>query len=79
MFDIKLKDGRYLQNVDVCDEILGFMEEIGDILNNQNPVNNENYKMYIYHRNDEECENLLADITSDDIEYICKAYKYKEV
>ena len=72
MFDIKLIDGRYFSNVCIVDEFTGDMDNMKDILDNSN------YKMSIYHFIDDEEEELLATIHSDDIEYICEAYEYKE-
>ena len=76
-FDIKLKDGRYFKNVVPCDEdsalkdkeyILdsGYRDEEGEIVND---------KIYLYHISDYDGDFVLAEIMSEDIEYICEAYK----
>ena len=71
MFDVKLTDGRYFKNIDFVDNDFGEVINISSILD-------WGYKMQIYHENDFEGEDLLAEIKSDDIEYVCKAYKYRE-
>ena len=76
-FDIKLKDGRYLRNVIPCDEDGSLNNKI-DILdcvciNDDGEIVND--KIYLYHISDYDCEFVLAEITSDDIEYICEAYE----
>ena len=71
MFDIKLKDGRYFSNVCIMDEIQNvWLEHIVTILDNSD------FKMQIYHGNDDDCEETHEEITSGDIEYICPAYTY---
>jgi len=71
MFDVKLKDGRYFSNVDIWDCDLGEFDDIEFILK-------WNEQMQIYYSNDENGKNLLAEITCEDIEYICKSYTYKD-
>ena len=80
-FDIKLTDGRYFKNVLVCSDG-GVENSKEEILDNQ--YTNENgevtdVEMDLYHINDDDCDNVLATIKSDDIEYICNSYKDREV
>ena len=76
-FDIKLKDGRYFRNVTPCNEI-GLLEDKAEILdccytNDEGEL--VKYKIWLYHINDDEGCYELAEITSDDIKYICEAYE----
>lgn len=76
-FDIKLTDGRYFKNVLVCSDG-GVEDSKEEILDNQ--YTNENgevtdVEMDLYHINDDDCDNVLATIKSEDIEYICNVYK----
>ena len=76
-FDIKLKDGRYLRNVIPCDEDGSLNNKI-DILdcvciNDDGEIVND--KIYLYHISDYDGEFILAEITSDDIEYVCESYE----
>lgn len=80
-YDVKLTDGRYFKNVLVCSEG-GVEDSKEEILDNQ--YTNENgevtdVEMDLYHINDDDCDNVLATIKSDDIEYICNSYKDREV
>ena len=71
MFDIKLKDGRYFSNVCIMDEFQNvWLEHIVTILDNSD------FKMKVYHGNDDYCSEIIEEITSEDIEYICPAYTY---
>ena len=79
-FDIKLKDGRYLRNVIPCDED-GVLEDKAYILdcgyrNDEGELVND--KIYLYHISDYDGDFVLAEIMSEDIEYICEAYKDKK-
>ena len=79
-FDIKLMDGRYFKNVLVCSDG-GVENSKEDILDNQ--YTNEkgevtDVEMDLYHINDDDCDNVLATIKSEDIEYICNPYKDRE-
>lgn len=76
-FDIKLKDGCYFKNLTPCDKdsvlkdkahILdcGYRDDNGEITND---------KIYLYHISDYDGNFVLAEITSDDIEYICDVYE----
>jgi len=81
MFDVKLKDGRYFTNVDIVTEIMGIEDNIETILDHAYTGDDGqivNIEMEIYKHEDDNCINLLASVTSNDIEYICKTYKYKE-
>ena len=76
-FDVKLKDGRYFKNVLVCSDG-GVEDSKEEILDNQ--YTNENgevtdVEMDLYHINDDDCDNALVTIKSEDIEYICNSYK----
>lgn len=73
MFDIKLNDGRYFKNISIWDCYMEvWLEQVETILDNSD------YKMKIYHYNDDECEQILAEVTSNDIEYVCEAYRYSK-
>ena len=79
-FDIKLTDGRYFRNVTPCDED-GVLQTKMDILdcvciNDNDEIIQD--KICLYHISDYDSEFILAEITSDDIEYICEAYKDKK-
>jgi hypothetical protein len=78
-FGIKLKDGRYFTNVIVCDEF-GLEDSTETILDNQ--YTNDDGKvvkclMSLFKYEDEDGNNELASMFSEDIEYICKAYESK--
>ena len=76
-YDIKLKDGRYFKNVLVCSDG-GVENSKEDILDNQYTDENGkviNVEMDLFHINDDDCDNVLATIQSEDIEYICNPYK----
>ena len=92
-FDIKLTDGRYFKNVLVCSDG-GVENNKKDILDNQytykdivkdedsNIKDNiiiEQVEMDLFHINDDDCDNVLATIKSEDIEYMCNPYKDREV
>jgi hypothetical protein len=72
MFDIKFIDGRYFKNIQVWieDDNPDFSESIGFILNCDS-------EMSLYR--DEDWDVINTKFKSSDIEYICKAYEYKEV
>lgn len=76
-FDIKLKDGRYFKNVIPCDET-GVLQTKMDILdcvciNDNGEIIQD--KICLYHISDYDGEFVLAEITSDDIEYVCESYE----
>lgn len=74
MFDIKLKDGRYFENVSVLDVVLGvWLEHIASVLDNNDCT------MRLYHTNDDDCDKLLAEILDKDIEYMSYSYGYKKI
>ena len=80
-FDVKLTDGRYFKNVLICNDC-GVDENIEEILDNQYTDENGeviNIEMDLFHVNDDECDNILAVIHSDDIEYLCNPYRDREV
>ena len=79
-FDIKLTDGRYFKNVIVCSDG-GIEDSKEEILDNQYTDENGkviNVKMDLYHINDDDCDNPLATIKSEDIEYIGNSYRDRE-
>jgi len=81
MFDIKLKDGRYFTNVDITTEIMGIEDNIETILDHAYTEEDGqivNIEMEIYKHEDDNCTNLLASVTSNDIEYVSENYKYKK-
>jgi hypothetical protein len=71
MFDVKLIDGRYFKNVSMWDCDLGEFDNIEHILNRKEDIQ-------IYSDNDDTGETLLAEVNCDEIEYVCKAYTYRE-
>ena len=85
-FDIKLTDGRYFKNVLVCSDG-GVENSKEEVLDNQytykDTVNDdviiEQVEMDLFHINDDDGDNVLATIHSEDIEYICNSYKDSEV
>ena len=85
-FDIKLKDGRYFKNVLVCSDG-GVENSKEEILDNQYTYKDtvkdnviiEQVEMDLFHINDDDCDNVLATIKSEDIEYICNPYRDREV
>ena len=80
-FDIKLTDGRYFKNVLVCSDG-GVEDSKEEILDNQYTDSKGNIihlEMDLFHINDDDCDNPLATIHSDDIEYLCNPYKDREV
>lgn len=71
MFDIKLINGEYLQNVSVWDGN-DFIEDFPYI------IEHKNEKFEIIDVISE--ETLYTNISyNENIEYICKAYKYKSI
>ena len=79
-FDIKLIDGKYFKNVLVCSED-NLEDSKEEILDNQ--YTNEkgevtHVKMELFHINDDNGDNVLATIHSEDIEYICNSYRDRE-
>ena len=70
MFDVKLEDGRYFKNVLVADDD-SELETIEDTLKTP-------YAIRIFDENDDTCEDVIAELKADEIEYICKCYKYKD-
>jgi len=80
-FDIKLTDGRYFKNVIVCSEFCA--EDKREIILDNQFTSDEKQsikiEMVLYHIEDDECNNILAVIHSDDIEYICNSYRDREV
>ena len=85
-FDIKLIDGKYFKNVLVCSED-NLEDSKEEILDNQytykDTVNDdviiEQVEMDLFHINDDDCDNVLATIHSEDIEYICNTYRDREI
>lgn len=74
MFDIKLKDGRYFENVCVLDVSLSVWIEYIPLV-----LDNDDYAMQLYYGNDDNCDKLLAEILSKDIEYMSYSYGYKKI
>lgn len=79
-FDIKLKDGRYFNNINIVTEIMGIEDNVEMILYHDYTDEDGSIvkvEMEVYKNEDYEELNCLAKIISDDIEYICESYKYK--